>query len=269
MTQEKMLEVDGVRRAAQLGRARWPALHLGEDAFARHIEGLGVPDHLILQRAEDLYLAAACAAGEPAALQALEDEYLNDVGVYVAGRVRATPAFLDELRQSVRLRLLVESPPRITVYDGRGALRGFVRVMTLRIALDLLDADARQPRPLEPSQIARHFSPQPAPENDLARQQHGPLVQQALEQALATLTPREKAVLRFHFVEALNIEAIGTIYRVHRATVARWLVDIRQRLLRAVEERLAVDLRMSPSEFRSLVGLVQDELRISFSRVLG
>jgi RNA polymerase sigma-70 factor (ECF subfamily) len=254
---------------ARIARARWPGLGLTDADFARHLAGLGVGADVLRARGEDLFLAAACASGEPAALEALEKEHLVGLGSYVGGRLDVGDAFVDELRQAVRLRLLFDRPPRITGYSGIGTLRSFVRVVAVRLGFDLLEADRRQPLPADPEVLARHLASSPAVESRLTLAEHGPRFQAAIEEAVRGLTAREKAVLRFHFVESLNIEAIGKIYRVHRATVARWLVDIRRQLWVTVEKRMRFELRMTPSEFRSLLGLVRDELRISFSRVLG
>jgi RNA polymerase sigma-70 factor (ECF subfamily) len=269
MTEGETPDGPAIRRAAAAARARWPEISLDDEDFARHLRGAGIPALIPGERAEELFLAAACAAGEPAALRALEREYLASMKAYVGGRFNATDAFVDELRQAVRLRLVVERPPRIASFNGSGTLRAFIRVVSVRLALDLVEAHGRQPALMEPEVIARRFSTAPAVESQLTRVEHGPRFQAAVEEAVMGLGAREKAVLRFHFVEGLNIEAIGRIYRVHRATVARWLVDIRGRIFHAVEERMAVEVKMSPSEFRSLVGLMRDELRLSFSRVLG
>jgi RNA polymerase sigma-70 factor (ECF subfamily) len=267
MTVGDTIDGPAVQRAAAAARARWPEITLRDEDFARHLRGAGIP--LITgERGEELFLAAACAAREPAALRALEQEYLSSMKAYVAGRFQVTDAFVDELRQAVRLRLVVEQPPRIASFNGSGTLRAFIRVVSVRLALDLIEARGRQPVPMEPETIARRYASAPAVESQLTRMEHGPRFQSAVEEAVMGLSAREKAVLRFHFVEGLNIEAIGRIYRVHRATVARWLVDIRGRIFHAVEQRMAIEVEMSPSEFRSLVGLMREELRLSFSRVL-
>jgi RNA polymerase sigma-70 factor (ECF subfamily) len=255
-------------RAAAAARVRWPEIAFSDEDFARHLQAAAVSDSVTAERGEELFLAAACAAAEPGALRALERDYLAGLGAYVGARFHVTDAFLDELRQAVRLRLIFDRPPRITGYRGTGTLRAFIRVVSVRLALDLVEARGRQPALMDPEMIARRFGASPAVESQLTRAEHGPRFQAAIEEAVVQLTAREKAVLRFHFVEGLNIEAIGRIYRVHRATVARWLVDIRGRIFRAVEQRMAIELEMSPSEFRSLVGLMRDELKLSFSRVL-
>jgi RNA polymerase sigma-70 factor (ECF subfamily) len=268
MTQSSTMDGPSIQRAAAAARARWPELPLDDEDFARHLHAAGVPDAVIGERGEELFLAAACAAGEPPALRVLEREYLANVGAYVGTRFKLTDAFVDELRQALRLRLIFDRPPRIASYNGTGSLRAFIRVVSVRLALDLIEARQRQPALMDPEMIARRFSSSPAVESLLTRGQHGPRFQAAVDEAVLALSPREKAVLRFHFVDGLNIEAIGRIYRVHRATVARWLVDIRGRIFRSVEERMAIEVDMSPSEFRSLVALMQEELKLSFSRVL-
>jgi len=50
---------------------------------------------------------------------------------------------------------------------------------------------------------------------------------------------RERTLLRMPLVDRLNIDRLGVIYRVNRATVARWLVAIRRRLFEEVRRELA------------------------------
>src|SRR5262245_22064385 len=62
----------------------WPEVALPPEAFARHLAShAGAADdpegHVNAVYAEDLYLACACAAHDPAALRALEDRYLARV----------------------------------------------------------------------------------------------------------------------------------------------------------------------------------------------
>src|SRR5262249_26465617 len=62
-----------------------------------------------------------------------------------ARRLDRDPAFLDEVRQALRVRLLVAPEggrPRIADYAGRGPLRAWVGVAALRVALNLKRAAA-------------------------------------------------------------------------------------------------------------------------------
>jgi hypothetical protein len=61
---------------------------------------------------------------------------------------------------------------------------------------------------------------------------------------------------------------MSLVLRVHRATVARWLVHVRGVLLKQVCRRLSIDIGSSPSEARSLIEAVREDLHLSLSRLL-
>jgi RNA polymerase sigma-70 factor (ECF subfamily) len=66
-----------------------------------------------------------------------------------------------------------------------------------------------------------------------------------------------------HFVDGLNIDEIGCVYRVHRATVARRLVAIRRRVLDNLRTELSLTLPATTSEFRSVLALIRGDLDLS------
>jgi RNA polymerase sigma-70 factor (ECF subfamily) len=72
-----------------------------------------------------------------------------------------------------------------------------------------------------------------------------------------------------HFVDGMNIDEMALVFRVHRATVARWLVSIRREVLTELCRRVSSHLRTSSSEFKSLVRLVRSDVRLSLRRLLG
>ncbi|HXU83186.1 MAG TPA: hypothetical protein VN914_17445 [Polyangia bacterium] len=251
------------------GRRRWPGVALAPEQLEAHLRRVGLDPAAEIPWAAELYLTAACALGDPAALDAFDREYVARLPLYVS-RFGLRPDVLDDLRQSLRMRLLLDQPPRIGTYAGRGPLDGWVGLTAVRLALDLLAVQKSAPRPVDPALLTSGLFGATEPAFDLARTHYGPMFQTGLEEALAALGDRDKALLRFHFVERLNIEAIGRIYRVHRATVARWLIDLRRRLLLDVQERLAIEVHLSnTSEFRSLLDVVRDDLHVSLSRILG
>ena len=105
-------------------------------------------------------------------------------------------------------------------------------------------------------------------ETVLDAEQHREAFREALQEALAMLTAREKTILRLHFLDGMNIDALGKVFQVHRATVARWLVSIRTRVLDDVRKRLSLDLGASSSEAQSLVRLLRSEVQLSIRRIL-
>src|SRR5438552_1509727 len=91
-----------------------------------------------------------------------------------------------------------------------------------------------------------------------------------LEAALAGLHggKRHRTLLRLNLVDGLNIDKIGALYGVHRATVASWIAGARDEILTATRKALQERLKLSRAEFESLMGLVVSNLEVSLSRLL-
>lgn len=244
------------------GRAAWPAIAVSEAQLRAHLARLELPD----EPHADLYLACACAAGDPAAIAAFERAVLSEVGHFIA-RIDGSPQFADEVRQALRERLLVAregAPPRIADYSGRGPLGAWVRVAAVRTAIDLRrDADDHG-RVSTAEAIAHDLSP----EVELLRARYQADYEAAVREALAALDSKERNLLRMHVVDGLTVDRIGLVYRVHRATAARWVQAVRQKLLDEVYRRLGERLRLSPAELDSLTALVQSQLRVSLTGLL-
>lgn len=258
------------------GRAAWPGLEVAEADFARFVlrqAGDGsVPDGDEVSRLHgaDLYLACACAEGNPRAIRIFEEEVLSAADAALA-KLDPSSDFADEVRQRVRQRLLVSEngePPRISTFAGRGPLRAWVRVSAVRTALNLRGEDRRMERASE-DRVAALAPAVADPAVEYLRDQYRAPFEAAFERACRALEDRDRTVLRMRFVDGLSIDQIGVIYGVHRATVARWIARSRERLLAGTRSHLRAELDLSDSEFESLVALVRSQLDISISTVLG
>jgi RNA polymerase sigma-70 factor (ECF subfamily) len=243
-------------------RAAWPQVVLDRSLYERHAAGFDPAPH------PDLYLACACAHGDPVAIALFDAEVLAHVGEFVR-RIDPTPEFRDEVKQALRARLLVGEdgqPPRISQYAGRGPLGAWVRVAAVRAALRLTRGRGDQPLPLadERQLAATGLDPEAA----LLHARHQADYQAALRDALAALTARDRSLLRMHFVDGLTIDRIGAIYRIHRATAARWLQAAREQLVDETYRRLGERLQLSPAELESLTALVHSQLHLSLSPLL-
>ena len=86
--------------------------------------------------------------------------------------------------------------------------------------------------------------------------------------AMRSLESRERNILRMYLVDGLNIDQIGKVYGVHRATVARWIARSREKLLSETRRRLLGVLRMSEARFDSLMVIVRSHLDLSLERLL-
>lgn len=247
-------------------KAHWPAVRLSDEAFLSHLRTRtrgGTP--LEQLRGPELYLACACLAGDPAALAALDQHFIARVDKAVEG-VDPSRAFVDEVRQQVRERLLVGPQPKLAEYSGLGSLQGWLRTVALRLALNQKREGAREVQD-EGLLEALPFAGRDL-ELDYVRAQHRPDFAAAFREGLASLDARARNVLRLSYVDRLTIDQIGTMYGAHRATAARWLAAARDELMERTRERLAERLKLTQSDLRSLLGALQSNLEISLNRLL-
>jgi RNA polymerase sigma-70 factor (ECF subfamily) len=260
--------------ALAAGRASWPMIRVDGQAFADYVgelQGQGQGDvrpEGLLAHGGDLVLACACAAGDREALAEFDRRFIAEVGHHVR-RLQLPAAVVDEVRQEVRLKVLFGPVPRIRKYVARGPLRSWVRTLAMRVAFDLADRrglplELRDEESLAPMLWASLSPEHAAVKGELAAHMH-----QALGQALEELSPRDRTLLKLHFVDGVTLNALASIYHVHRATIARWLVAVRAQVVAGVQRRLGGDLSMSSAELRSVVRLVRSQLQLSLSRRLG
>jgi RNA polymerase sigma-70 factor (ECF subfamily) len=253
-----------------------PGVELDAERFVRHLgrhrPGQGTIDGWLGSIcAADLYLACACAEGVPAAIAALDRRYRGQVGAYLSG-MRPARSFVEDVTQAVLERLLVAvdgSPPRIAEYSGRGPLGSWLRVITLRLALDLrrrrTEALGDGEHEAEPAQGEDAWVD---PELDLLKRRYGGDVNAALRAAVGALTPDQRILLRTHFVEGQTLEHLAAAHRVHRATVVRWIAAARQEILAGAKRQLGEKLSLRPAELESLMGVMRSQLDLTLSSAL-
>ena len=261
---------DAITAAWQVGQNAWPDVELDLDRFAAHASTL--EPGAIERFPEDLYLAAACLAGNQTAIERFEREVLSSArGAIVA--IDNSPAFLDEATQRLRASLFVgeQNGPRLTMYAGRGPLRAWVGVAAARTALMMRRT---QQRAREVSHDDDDWANALAlistnnPEMELLKRQYAEAFGAALRDAVSALDARQRTVLRMSFVDALSIDEIGAVYAVHRATAARWIQRACDTLFDTTRGLLAKRLALSPSELDRMTSLVRSQLDVSLSQLL-
>ena len=272
---DSKVELDtAFREAERRAREAWPGLPTKPDAFRAWLlrcpqPGKGLSESLPGLHVEDVWLACACAQGDRHAHQAL-DVRLRAAVPSAAARMRASNAFIEEVQQRLRQKLLVGGPdgqPKIAAYLGRGPLSSWLRAAALREALNLLDGE-RDESPLEGAALARLPSGGVDPELDLVRRRYAPEFKSALDVALRGLPPRERNLLRLYFVQGLTVEAIGRMEGTHKSTISRWLARTRASVLADVKRKLGAQLKLTPTELDSLIGALRSQLHVSLHRAL-
>ena len=240
--------------ACERGRAAWPAVSLDPATFATRLARLAAGD----QHAEDLYLACACAEDDAAALAAFEQRIIAEVPHFIA-RIDASPAVADETKQAVRDYLLVApagTRPRIADDAGRGALGGWVRVIATRMVLQAHRSRAGS----NEDAASRLAASEPSPEVALIRKRHGPELAAALRAAIASLSDRDRGLIKLAIIDELSMDELCGLYKVHRTTLWRWIVQLKQQILDDALGSLRQTLALPTAELESLCRAVQSQL---------
>jgi RNA polymerase sigma-70 factor (ECF subfamily) len=243
------------------GRMAWPDVVLDRPRFEQHVakRAATAADRAAL-RAPDVYLACACAAADPHALKDFESRYLSEVPAFLA-RYNANARFVDDVRQQVRERLFVEG--KIAHYSGKGSLGSWLRVVTLRVASNL----RRQDKPhsdIDEVKIGTAIDP----ELGVIQERYGEAFRIALRDAIAGLATEDRNLVRLHYLEGLNIDKIGALFHVARATVGRRVIAVRERILHETHRLIRDRLNATPTEVDSLLRLVRSRLEVSLTDVL-
>lgn len=247
-----------------MGREAWPGIEVDDEAFARWVAARTPPGgEAAALCLDDLYLAHACAQGDPRALARFDERFLAALPAVLH---RHPPAVVDEVRQLLRERLFVAPRPRIADYSGRGSLAAWVRVVALRLAANLRRGE-RDHEPLPDDDVPAAL-PALDPELALIRARCGEVFGAAFRDAFATLSVRERTALRLHFLDGLSLERVGAALGVSRATGARWILAGRERLGAELVRLLGERLRCERAELESLLGVVRSKLDLSLGALL-
>jgi RNA polymerase sigma-70 factor, ECF subfamily len=257
---------DALRAAFNRGQAQWPAVKsLTLDAFRSFVDGASVDPAALEERAGDVYLAAAAAGGNDDAVRVFDSHILSELPRWLS-RLRLSRDLVEEVRQSLRSKLLVGPPPKLTQYRASGPLGAWVRMVAVRMALDACETD-----PVNAGRFETGEEPllnALDQEQRLIRNKYGALFQETLREAVRQLSKRDRNLLRLRYVAGMSQDAMARTYHVHQTTVVRWLAAIRDELDSAVRIRLWDELGISPTEVRSLWNAVRSDVEVSISRLL-
>jgi RNA polymerase sigma-70 factor (ECF subfamily) len=263
-----------LRRADAEGRKAWPDVPLEPEVFAAHIADRvrgrsDVAGAIATLHAADLFLACACSNGIPAALAELERVHVSRVPGLVR-RIDRCPAFADEVSQSIREAFLVRpdgAPSRIAEYSGRGALSSWIRVVAVRTALRIRHEQRRTTVPID-AETEEELPGVVDPELNYLKIRYGRAYEEAIRAALGSLPNQDALLLKLNYVDGLNIDRIGALFRVDRSTVARWRARILGALLANIREILERRVSLTASQFDSLLALVRSQLAVSIRSAL-
>jgi len=261
------------------GRAAWPAIEIDAESFVTFLAKqlpaeLATAAGLAALHAADLYLVCGFGRGHPVAIEAIEGHCMPAVERALR-RMKLSDASILDITQGLYSYLLErQNAPQAAHslrrgYVGRGELRGWLCTCAVHEAARLqkrerrnLDLDLDQAPDVVLSGLGR--SPEQAALTGELRQ----IFEASFRQAIATLTPRERNLLRYHFLSGLSIDQIGAIYRVHRATAARWVAEARARLASRTRKHFLASTPMREKSYAEIIGLVRSQLALNLANLL-
>jgi RNA polymerase sigma-70 factor (ECF subfamily) len=257
-------------RIANAGRAAWPGVELTEvQIIERLVARLRDDPEARLEDLHDadLYLAFALAAGNTLAVRTFEDKLVPQIDVALR-RMRLAGGTADEVKQALRFEMLVgEGAPKIADYAGRGELAAWVRISATRKALKIIRKGQRE-ETLDEILLDHWPAGVTDPRQKHLRSQYTGELKRAIRESFAALEVRQRNLLRQHILDELTIDDLARLYRVHRATCARWLADARAELSKGTRKRLVQALGVGKDEVESLLRFLDSDIELSISRIL-
>ncbi len=245
------------------GREAWPGVELDIPTFsalaAKQLDDGPLDD----VRADDLYLAIACAARVKQAIIEFDKHYLAGLasGLIRQGQDRAAAA---DVVQAVRVRFLVgdvDRGPKIAEYNGRGSLTAWLRVAASRAAVTAFRKHRRETAIDDVAIVATSCHP----DIGLLGMQLGRELETAFRSSFAALAPRERNLLRYQVLDRLGVDRIAVLHGVHRVTAARWIAHARKALIEGVrcrlQDRLGIDREELDSTLRQIASQIELSLR--------
>lgn len=257
--------------AALEGQARdaWPGVRASVEGFAARLARAVAADDdlgasLRAARAPELYLVAALAEGDPAALASFERQFVPELRA-VLGRMGLAASLIDESMQVLRDELFVAregAEPKIVGYAGRGHLRGWLRSVAGRTALRVSRQSPRADA--EPNETTA-----PAPGDDLElaylKRTYGPVFEAAFRTAFEGLASRDRLLLRQRLRHRLGVDELGALHGVDPSTASRWVTAARERLVSATREHMMQKLNVGRAEVSSILRLIQSQVDITIT----
>lgn len=270
---------ESLQAAWAAARDAWPGVVVPPERFVSHLAAHLPPpepqdrpqDVLRIINTVDLYLAAACAQGQPEALRRFEQAVLSRIPAFLAN-LQLSLSQVEEVQQMLSEKLLVAPAgqiPTIGEYAGRGALANWVRAAAIRAALSLRRDKDEQPENWVSDTAERLLLvPGTDPELEYIKARYRDLFKNALEQAIASLASEQRSLLHMYFIGGLKTAQIGSLLQVNQSTIVRRLANAREEIMNKMRDILQEQLHLSASEFASLLRLVQSQLDISLSKLL-
>lgn len=204
----------------------------------------GAPDSEIRSlystlRIEELVLARACATGNDSAWQDFMIRYrekLHDAALAITredsqARELAGSIYADLYGTGEREGKRVS---KLSYYNGRGSLEGWLRTVMAQRHVNDYRGSRKNVSLDEEEEAGKQFV---AAEPELPRQAD-PRLNTATDAALAAISPEDRCILAYYFLDDLTLAKIASILGVHESTISRRI----EKLVRGLRKDILVRL---------------------------
>ena len=262
----------------QANASRWSvplsafASALEGSAAGKAAGGRDLDRYLSSLHLEDLALACACTAGNDAAWE----HFIRDQrpSLYRAADALDPGGGARELADSLYADLYGlrdderERRSLFHYFHGRSSLSTWLRAVLSQRYVDRVRA-ARRFEPL-PDEEASPAAPTASSSPDSERTRYVEVMQEALNRAIARLSPRDRLRLGCYYAQELTLAETGRVLREHEATVSRQLARTRKLLKEAVERHLRTEAGLRDDEVaRCFQSTADDAGPLDLAEMLG
>jgi RNA polymerase sigma-70 factor len=244
--------------------AAWPSFGVEHVFLARLNSGVLDAEALQTFVPEDFYLACAALKQNPGAVAHVTG--LLEQQTRFLGHLRLTQAELDDVFAGLASELFIApegSRPRLERYSGTGPLAGWLQVVLTRDALKWLRKNKREVTADDDTLLGQMEQPAESPELAHLKSKYTGQLSASFRRAIGALETRQRNLLRQHYLDELTLADLAAMYRVHRATVARWLADAKVALLEKTRDDLCASAGLERQNAESVMRLVQSRLDLS------
>jgi RNA polymerase sigma-70 factor (ECF subfamily) len=252
------------------GRERWPGVKIDHRELTSYLAERPVSaERLTPGLACDLFLAFACFANVPTAVQLFQTLY-DPIVVGVARRFDPSAPFADELRQRLAETLFVrgrgQRAGRIAEYRGQARLSVWVRTCAKRAALRL--AKVNNPEVLMTRDaLADEIAEVCDQELTLLKDHYGEIFRAELVLALGELQAKDRMLLQLHLVAGLSTTRIAQMYHLNQSSISRQLQRAASATFSLIKQRIHRRLGVDTAELESLLDLARSHIELTLSSI--
>lgn len=261
----------GLEELASRVTAAFPQWCASKAVFLTRLESahrrLGSLDAI---HAEDLLLATAALAGADSAVEEL-DRRVGRVAATVVARFRADTAFLDEVQQRARVKLLMGSDraaAALSRYGGEASLDHWLKAVVTSTVVDARRVRRTERDRTGETQLADVAARQTSADEALAHGHHRAAITEALREALKQLDAEDRVLMRLRFVDGHTLDDAARALGVHRTTAQRRLERAQETLNAALRDGLKARLRLSTRSLDSMLRAFRPSLAERLSQLM-